>query len=118
MFSIATDKRRFLRSDVSEAPGRAMSVVIAAARAESFRRALYPCVTFVALVVLWEGWIRIGKVPLYIVPPPSAIAVGMATRAEYLTGQTLVTLQEIVLGFGLSVVLALPLALGVVFSTR
>lgn len=77
---------------------------------------IYPTVTMAAVLIAWEAWVVLGKVPIYLVPPPSRVAVAMVTQNANLLSQSWVTLQEIVLGFLLSVVVAVPLAIMIVAS--
>ena len=69
-----------------------------------------------AVLIGWELWITLGKVPLYLVPPPSKVVVAMFAQGGPLLTQSWVTLQEILLGFLLSVCVALPLSIAIVAS--
>jgi NitT/TauT family transport system permease protein len=72
-----------------------------------------PVALVVALVVLWEVGTRAFAVPLFLLPPPSAIARSMAANASLLIAAGWVTTVEIVLGFLLSIVVGVPLALAI-----
>ena len=54
---------------------------------------------------------RALDVPDYILPSPSVIVVKIVVSWQLLLVNAFVTLQEILLGFGLSVVIAIPLAI-------
>jgi NitT/TauT family transport system permease protein len=71
---------------------------------------LLPVATFVALVVLWEVGVRVFRVPTFVLPAPSAIALeAWAARAQ-LPGHTWTTLWEALAGFALSIAIGVPLA--------
>lgn len=74
-------------------------------------RALLVLAVFVLVAGLWELLVRSAEVPAFILPPPSAIARQLAT----MIGQPLfwadaaVTINEVVLGYGAAIVLAVLL---------
>ena len=84
-----------------------------AARAAQARLAavLAPIMVMFAVVALWEAGTQLFAVPAFLLPPPSAIAASMAKNAALLAAGTWVTTLEIVLGFGLSIAVGIPLAL-------
>ncbi len=59
---------------------------------------------------VWEVWVRWREVPAWLLPPPSAIARTLLDDRGLLAEHALVTLWEVVLGFGLA--LAVGVALG------
>jgi len=69
-----------------------------------------PILILGALVAGWELWVWIGDVPGWQLPPPSAIAKELADSRVLLWDNTLVTLQEVALGF------AAALAAGVILA--
>jgi NitT/TauT family transport system permease protein len=71
---------------------------------------------FVLVFAVWELGVRALDVPDYILPSPSVIVVKIFVSWQLLLVNAFVTLQEILLGFGLSVVIAIPLAIAVVYS--
>lgn len=80
-----------------------------------------PGVTILALIIfiiLWELAIIVFNVPRYIIPRPSAvIAQYFDPRImERIVSNTLVTGYETLLGFAISVILGVPLAMFVAFS--
>jgi NitT/TauT family transport system permease protein len=77
---------------------------------------LYPTVTFLVLLALWELAIIILRVPDYIIPPPSQIVGEMIRQFPQLWGHTLVTSSEVLIGFALSVLIGIPLAVLIVYS--
>ena len=71
---------------------------------------------FVAIFLLWELCCRLLNVPDFILPSPSVIIDKIVTSWWLLLVNGLVTAQEIVLGFGMSVAVGIPLAVLVVYS--
>jgi len=67
----------------------------------------------IALLALWEAATRVFAIPLFLLPPPSAIALSMQANASLLLTNGWVTTVEIVLGFLLSIVVGIPLALAI-----
>jgi ABC-type nitrate/sulfonate/bicarbonate transport system permease component len=74
-----------------------------------------------ALIVLgllgvWEGYVRLWAVPKWLLPAPSLIAMTLVISRELLLNHTLVTLLEVVVGFGLSLLGGVGLACGIAGS--
>ena len=69
-----------------------------------------------ALFLAWEAATRLMRVPDYVLPAPSVIVMKIATDWELLLTNAWATTLEIILGFGLSVVIGIPLAVLVVYS--
>ena len=68
-----------------------------------------------ALIVLmllgvWEGYVRLWEVPKWLLPAPSVIAMTLVVSRELLLDHTLVTLLEVLVGFGLSLLCGVLLA--------
>jgi NitT/TauT family transport system permease protein len=72
-----------------------------------------PIVVVIALVALWEAVTRLFAIPLFLLPPPSAVAQSMLANAPLLLANGWVTTIEIVLGFALSILIGIPLALAI-----
>lgn len=64
----------------------------------------------IVLLLIWEAAVRIGHVPAYLLPPPSALAARLAGDFQSIAGHTLVTSGEVLLGFGLAIVISIPMA--------
>jgi NitT/TauT family transport system permease protein len=77
---------------------------------------LLPPLTFAAMVGLWSASISVFKIPAYLLPAPGAVFSRMVTDASMLWSHSLITLTEILLGFGLTVVTAIPLGLAIALS--
>ena len=71
---------------------------------------------FAAIFLVWELCCRLLNVPDYILPSPSVIVDKIVSSWWLLLVNGMVTAQEIVLGFGMSVVIGIPLAVLVVYS--
>src|SRR5580658_1958034 len=95
--------------------GKAASAQLRRARARRDRVAAlaYPIGMTVALIILWEAAARLFSFPPYLLPAPSAIIESMVTNAAVLIKQSVGTTVEIILGFALSVVVGIPLALAI-----
>jgi len=72
---------------------------------------LAPTLVVIAALVLWEAGTRAFGVPVFLLPPPSAIVGAMIKHAALLAVASGVTTLEIILGFALSIAVGIPLAL-------
>ncbi len=77
---------------------------------------LLPPLTFVAMVALWWGAVIVFKIPAYLLPGPGPVFARIVSDAGLLWTHAQVTLIEIVLGFGLTIVTAIPLGLLIALS--
>lgn len=59
---------------------------------------LVAAATLAAVLLLWEGAVRLMAVPNYILPPPTRIVATLVTRFDLIGPQALVTALEIVCG--------------------
>lgn len=75
------------------------------------REAGIPALAVIVLVILWEVLVRAFKVPEFLLPAPSSIASESWAVAGNLGMHSLATLRTVLLGFLLSVVISLPMAL-------
>lgn len=69
-----------------------------------------------AFLAVWEAASRLLHVPDYILPAPSMIALGFASRWRTLATAALFTAQPMLLGFAAAAVLGVLIALGIAFS--
>ena len=74
------------------------------------RGILSPLLILLCGLGLWEAGVRVYEAPHYILPAPSAIATTLVEKRATLGRHTLVTLQEMLLGFGLAVSVGVVLA--------
>ena len=77
---------------------------------------LLPPLTFAAMVALWWGAVVFFKIPAYLLPGPGAVFARIVSDASLLWTHSQVTLIEILLGFGLTIVTAIPLGLLIALS--
>src|SRR5690348_12724602 len=70
---------------------------------------LLPPLTFVAMVGVWWGAVVLFKIPAYLLPGPGAVFSRLVTDGGMLWAHSQVTLIEILLGFVLTIVTAIPL---------
>jgi ABC-type nitrate/sulfonate/bicarbonate transport system permease component len=66
------------------------------------QRSFLPFLLLLSGLGIWEAAVHFYGVPHYILPAPSAIAVTIVEKRSSLAGHALVTLQEMLLGFGLA----------------
>ena len=74
---------------------------------------VYPILTVIGTIAAWEVVTRAFGVPAYLLPAPSQIVFSFAEHAGLLLKHAWVTTIEIVLGFLLSIVVGVPLALAI-----
>ena len=79
-------------------------------------RSRYAVLSFAIVIAVWEIAVRLLKVPQYLLPPPSMVAVDLAHHWPRVLGQAAVTGQEILAGFVLAIVISIPLAVAIAFS--
>ncbi len=93
--------------------------IVLSRRARFLRRLgwnLLPPLTFVLMIGLWWGAVVAFKIPSYLLPGPEAVFMRIATDGAMLWNHAQVTLIEILLGFGLTIVTAIPLGLLIALS--
>jgi NitT/TauT family transport system permease protein len=76
---------------------------------------LYPILVAAALALLWEIGSRALNIPTFLVPAPSQVLSVLGGKAHVLVKHGWTSTQEIVLGYVLSIVVGIPLALGIYF---
>lgn len=69
-----------------------------------------------AFFVAWQVAVEAFKVPAYLLPTPTAIVLDMVKHWRLLTEHALITLWEIGLGFVVSILIAMPLAVMFTYS--
>lgn len=77
---------------------------------------LIPPLSFVAIVALWWFAVREFKIPAYLLPSPERVFARILSDAPMLWAHSKITLTEIVAGFALTVVMAIPLGLVIALS--
>ena len=66
---------------------------------DKFKDSLYPILTFLAIIIVWQAVVEIKDIPQYILPTPIDIIKVFITYYQNLFDNTLVTLNETILGF-------------------
>jgi NitT/TauT family transport system permease protein len=79
-------------------------------------RALTPLI-YLVLLFAWEFGARAFKIPGWILPPPSLIATTAVQWAPELTFNSFATLRETLIGFFLALIVSVPLAIVIAFTT-
>ncbi|PKB61653.1 MAG: nitrate ABC transporter permease [SAR202 cluster bacterium Casp-Chloro-G4] len=69
-----------------------------------------------ALLALWEGYVRIFDVQKWLLPSPVVIAATLVESAALLSRHAWVTLVEVLVGFGLALASGVALASMIAFS--
>jgi NitT/TauT family transport system permease protein len=72
--------------------------------------------TFVLLFAAWEIAVHVFKAPRYILPAPSGVWEGFMSQPGRMLWNTWVTVEIIVVGYAIAVVVSIPLALLIAFS--
>ena len=65
------------------------------------------------LLLVWELWVRVRNTPAWYLPAPSAIWRALVANWVTIRADAWVTLQEILVGFGLAVLVAVPVAVAI-----
>jgi NitT/TauT family transport system permease protein len=77
---------------------------------------LLPPLTFAGMVALWWGAVVLFKIPAYLLPGPGVVFSRIVSDSGMLWTHAQTTLIEILLGFGLTIVTAIPLGLLIALS--
>lgn len=75
-----------------------------------FSKLVLPVVILLAVLGMWEAAVHFFEIKHFILPPPSKIVVTLFAKHKLLLKHSLVTLQEMLLGFALAVSIGIPLA--------
>jgi NitT/TauT family transport system permease protein len=73
-------------------------------------------VTLIGILLVWYLATEISKVPAYLLPKPVAVAIAFTSNWHMLLQETWATFREVIGGFAISIAVAIPLALLVVYS--
>jgi NitT/TauT family transport system permease protein len=77
---------------------------------------LLPPLTFVGMVALWWGAVELFRIPAYLLPGPQSVFERLVTDGALLWTHSKVTLTEILLGFSITILTAIPLGLLIALS--
>lgn len=80
------------------------------------KSALYPLVGVILILTIWQIYTVVMKVNIVVLPSPVDIYHAIITDYALLFEQTWPTLKEVVYGFTLSVVIGIPIAVGIANS--
>ncbi|MBI2873894.1 MAG: ABC transporter permease [Firmicutes bacterium] len=77
----------------------------------------YPLITLVGLILLWQLYIRFRGIPVWLIPAPTDIASEFLKSYPTLLKHGIMTTKEIILGFGLAVLVGFPIGIGISISS-
>jgi NitT/TauT family transport system permease protein len=77
---------------------------------------LLPPLTFIVIVAMWAAAVPIFKIPAYLLPGPGNVFSRVVSDGPMVWNHSVVRLTEILLGFGLTVLTAIPLGLAIALS--
>ncbi|MFC0469185.1 ABC transporter permease [Halalkalibacter kiskunsagensis] len=77
---------------------------------------VWSVLTLIGLGLLWQMLTVLLNIPSYILPSPLAIVTKFITEFSMIFSHSLTTLSEVLLGFGLSLLVGIPLAISIVYS--
>jgi NitT/TauT family transport system permease protein len=84
----------------------------------SLIRRLTPFAGVLVFLLVWEIAVIVTKAPAYLLPPPTVIFQTFVDEFAKLAFHGWVTLYEMLLGYGLAVAVAIPLAIAITSSER
>ena len=79
---------------------------------------LVPVGTLVALVVAWEAAVWFFAIPPFLLPAPTRIVAELAKIAPHILPNVWATLSTVLLGFAVSILVAMPLAVAIASSPQ
>jgi NitT/TauT family transport system permease protein len=77
----------------------------------------YATITVIGLLIVWQSATYVFRIPSYLLPPPSDIVVDIVQNWRLLFDHAKVTTFEVIAGFILSVLVGVPLAALLTYST-
>jgi len=80
------------------------------------QRAIYPFLGVGIILILWQAYTAKFGISRIVLPSPSEIALASINRYDLLLRETWPTFLESICGFGLAVVIGIPLAVCVANS--
>lgn len=75
-----------------------------------------PTLTLILTLLVWELYVRVFNVSLYILPSPSAIFMAMIENVDVLWMHSMVTLSEAIIGLLAAMILGILIAIGMDLS--
>ncbi len=83
---------------------------------QRLRGAMPAWLAVIGLFVVWEAVVRIFGIREFLLPAPSAIWTQSIANWDTMLSHTLATLWTVLLGFGVSVLISLPMAMAIAAS--
>jgi NitT/TauT family transport system permease protein len=77
---------------------------------------LVPVATTLLCLLIWEAAVRLLKVPVFMLPPPSAVLHEVVAQHAYFLKNAIATAWAVILGFVLAVLVGVPMATVMVYS--
>lgn len=77
---------------------------------------IWPLGAVVVLLLAWEICVQLFDVPSYVLAAPSSVAIELVAEWDELWTHSLATLWAVLAGFGLAIIVSVPLAFAVVYS--
>jgi len=81
-----------------------------------YHKYIFPIVSLVLVLGIWEGAVRIFAIPSYVLPAPTAVAKAIGSDMPNLWMHSMVTLQEAVWGLLIAAALAVFIAIAMDLS--
>ena len=78
---------------------------------KKYHQNLIPALFLLSLLAIWEGAVRILKIPLYVLPSPVQVIQTLLSELDTLSRHAGVTVAEAVCGMVISLILALILGI-------
>lgn len=75
-------------------------------KSTSIANSMIPYTAALLLLVVWEMGVKLGNIPVYILPSPIEIVKTLAATFPLLVRHTASTLEEAIVGFALSILIA------------
>ncbi len=83
---------------------------------ERLKQAAYPLFSILVFLVLWQGFVQIANMPIYLLPAPLDILESFAKNAAFIFSNAKPSLYESIAGFLLSIPVGVLLAVLTIWS--
>lgn len=83
---------------------------------KNLQRIVLPVLVFILVIGGWEIYVRAFHISLYILPAPSKVVQALVQNWDILMKHSIVTLEEALLGLGISTVFAILISIGMDLS--
>ena len=75
-----------------------------------------PGAIMLVALAIWEGAVRLLQIERWLLPSPTAIGAELVESRELLLRHTLTTLEEVLIGFALALVVGIAAAMAIAYS--